>query len=128
MSDLDADLYGDLYGNDDPEFALPTEQPEAPPKTSSTPPKPEPSASPVDNISQQIPTSNGMGSPTYGMGQTQQIPTYQDRETPEYREVPQPAAGAGYQGAINRPVRPSEMKEEGKELNASLTGWDSFGC
>lgn len=44
---------------------------------------------------------------------TQQIPTYQERQTPEYRDPSAARGDGGYGGALNRPVRPSEMKEEG---------------
>ena len=41
---------------------------------------------------------------------TQQIPTYQ-QQTPDYGQASPPRTG-DYQN-MNRPVRPSEMKEEG---------------
>ena len=42
---------------------------------------------------------------------TQQIPTYQERQEPEYQTPAQHLDGSAFGG--NRPVRPSEMKEEG---------------
>lgn len=126
----------DLYGNDDTEYAAPPEQADAPEKTesqdspvatkmesppptktaptqaASTPPKtePEPSLSPVDQTAIQSYTSESSG---YTNQLTQQIPTYQDNDSSEYREPPPNRPDQSYQGALNRPVRPSEMKEEG---------------
>lgn len=129
----------DLYGNDDTEYAAPPEQAEAPeksepqsptivkrestpplvkpvataPPATSSPPKaePEPSLSPVEQISPQTyDAAEGSG---YGDQATQQIPTYQDNESNEYREPPPNRPDQSYSGAQNRPVRPSEMKEEG---------------
>ncbi|KAI0915550.1 hypothetical protein AcV5_003737 [Taiwanofungus camphoratus] len=143
MSDLDADLYGDLYGNDESEFAVPTEQPEEYVKTESqdpslhqeepqpvktetpsTPAKLPPSNTPVDTA-QHLPSqgSNAPATiPSYTSPPTQQIPTYQERQTPEYREPPPPRQDGHY--PVDRPVRPSEMKEEGKMFIGGLN-WDT---
>ncbi|KAI0687226.1 hypothetical protein C8Q76DRAFT_635604 [Earliella scabrosa] len=126
MSDLDADLYGDLYGNDESEFAVPTEQAE-PPSTKAEPvvkeePKPsvklepQPIATVVtsyEDHNPQSPASSTSAIPSYTSQPTQQIPIYQERQ-PDYRE-PAPPRHDSYQGApgADRPVRPSEMKEEG---------------
>ncbi|KAH9950113.1 hypothetical protein B0H21DRAFT_687434 [Amylocystis lapponica] len=136
MSDLDADLYGDLYGNDENEFAVPTEpadnlvkpepleppQDEAPvavnaePSPQTTHPPLPPSS--AESSTSRIQTSTQLSStpatiPSYTSPPTQQIPTYQERQTPEYREPPQARQDGSYQPPLDRPVRPSEMKEEG---------------
>ncbi|KAI0637543.1 hypothetical protein C8Q77DRAFT_373604 [Trametes polyzona] len=151
MSDLDADLYGDLYGNDENEFAVPTTEPEQPPAqeaheqvkqeeqpsvsvkqehpksptppTTTTAPQPVPSYS--EDVKPPMPQSNAYESngyevptssiPTYTEPPVQQIPTYEERQRPVSREPPPPRDDAGYQGVpgVDRPVRPSEMKEEG---------------
>ena len=128
----------DLYGNDDSEYAAPPDHASAPEKSEpqespivtkaesppptkaavaaqpiSTPPKPEPepSLSPVDQTSiQTYSTTDNSG---FANQPTQQIPTYQDNDSSEYREPPPNRADQSYPGALNRPVRPSEMKEEG---------------
>ncbi|KAJ6473214.1 hypothetical protein C8R45DRAFT_1103785 [Mycena sanguinolenta] len=123
MSDLDEDLYGDLYGNDDPEVA------EQAADSADGPSQPEPAAKPVvkaeptpltvppavsDSTSQQKshtgPTNTQAPIPAY-MPVTQQIPTYEQPQAYESR-----GSGAGeYQNmsAAERSVRPSEMKDEG---------------
>ncbi|KAH9936859.1 uncharacterized protein BXZ73DRAFT_44877 [Epithele typhae] len=134
MSDLDADLYGDLYGNDENEFVVPTDSTEiAPVKVeqyeSTDPPPPvksEPIPSSMSSPPKSIPTfdsnplsptstapSGTSAIPSYTSLSTQQIPTYQERQ-PDFRE-PAPPRHDTYQGApgADRPVRPSEMKEEG---------------
>ncbi|OCH93258.1 hypothetical protein OBBRIDRAFT_725211 [Obba rivulosa] len=141
QSDLDADLYGDLYGNDDNDFS-PGLAPQAEPDSAKPEPqeiqKPkEPSPVPVkieqytepapavakpiptvtsDTTPQPPPTSNApanANADTYAVP-TQQIPTYEERSTPDYREPAQQRQDYAAMGApINRPVRPSEMKEEG---------------
>ena len=157
MSDLDTDLYGgmsnihvllrvltnpisfvDLYGNDDNEFAVPTEsqedvvskaEPEEAPvteKAAPPPSKPAEPATPEPKISTPAtqhaikhepspPAENSTSSiPSYTSPPTQQIPTYQERQDTDYSQMSNMPDGA-FQGAINadRPVRPSEMKEEG---------------
>ncbi|KAI0352496.1 hypothetical protein OH77DRAFT_1497955 [Trametes cingulata] len=143
MSDLDADLYGDLYGNDENEFAVPTtEQPEQPPaKESSEQAKEEqqapqprepsqepsqatttakPSSVPQSEDTRTPPSQSNQPSdanaiPSYMSPPTQQIPTYEERQPTDLREPPPPRVDPGYQGVpgVDRPVRPSEMKEEG---------------
>ncbi|KAH8083295.1 hypothetical protein BXZ70DRAFT_578227 [Cristinia sonorae] len=137
MSDLDADLYGDLYGNDEPEFAVPTEPAEDPVKSEpvqhdtvkkEASPTPQPSA-PVstgasDNLkpSRASPTPKQPATqaqapqsqsqvPVYTSPTTQQIPTYQERQD-EYSEMAPTLPDSAY-SQLDRPVRPSEMKEEG---------------
>ncbi|KAI0751816.1 hypothetical protein C8Q80DRAFT_1218419 [Daedaleopsis nitida] len=125
MSDLDAD-FADLYGNDESEFAVPTAQTEPPPPRAEQPavkeePKPsiqqepQPIATVISSYEDR--TSNPPPSATNAIpsytSSAQQIPTYQERQ-PDYRE-PAPPRHDTYQGApgADRPVRPSEMKEEG---------------
>ncbi|TFK88340.1 hypothetical protein K466DRAFT_598703 [Polyporus arcularius HHB13444] len=131
MSDLDADLYGDLYGNDENEFAVPTDR-QAPPvkaetretvkeetqHTSVSEPQPIPTSTSSEDYKPYSPrpsdaTTSAIPSYTSGDPPTQQIPIYQERQT-DYRE-PAPPRHDTYQGApgADRPVRPSEMKEEG---------------
>lgn len=130
----------DLYGNDDTEYAAPPEQQEtlakseaqelpasvkteSPPPTKPAavkPPSPAPPTklerdlSPLDDEFANQPYQSTAGdSSGFSNQPTQQIPTYQDNESSEYREPPPNLADQNYAGAINRPVRPSEMKEEG---------------
>lgn len=118
----------DLYGNEEADY---TEQPEVTSKTESetepsvkeaTPPvKPAPQAdtTPPNQEQEQFHTEessapNGdQDQENYDEQATQQIPTYQERQTPEYRDPSAARGDAGFAGAQNRPVRPSEMKEEG---------------
>lgn len=83
----------------------------AQPASSSPKVEPEPSLSPVDHTSAQ--SLSAAGDAGYGEQATQQIPTYQDNESNEYREPPLNRPDQSFAGAMNRPVRPSEMKEEG---------------
>ncbi|KAI8984853.1 hypothetical protein BD414DRAFT_67229 [Trametes punicea] len=144
MSDLDADLYGDLYGIDDNEFAVPTteqpeqqstkdspEQPEQPEEEQRTtansipsqePPPATTSAKPSTPASQLEETKFQPASapqaintiPSYMSPPTQQIPTYEERQPTDLHSPPA-RRDVGYQGVagVDRPVRPSEMKEEG---------------
>ncbi|GBE79052.1 Uncharacterized RNA-binding protein [Sparassis crispa] len=141
MSDLDADLYGDLYGNDESEFTVPMEQPEENGKsdTAESPrkeaPAPAKAEAPPTKVAQTTTSTESSSQPShasitptaippYTSPPTQQIPTYQDRLTPEYREPPPARQDVGYQPPIDRPVRPSEMKEEGKMFIGGLN-WDT---
>ncbi|KAM5540712.1 hypothetical protein V8D89_005743 [Ganoderma adspersum] len=145
MSDLDADLYGDLYANEENEFAVPIHDPEHQVKTEShEPPKEEakpaikqepappvqakpPAPSPLEDVKPHVSPSDPSGAsaiPSYTSPPTQQIATYEDR-TNEYREAATPRHDS-YQGTpgVDRPVRPSEMKEEGKMFIGGLN-WDT---
>jgi len=110
----------DLYGADDNDFASATEtaqdlskldsqepgdseEPLSPPKPTEFVLKP-PLKSEVVQQSSTAPKLEPSPPPA------QQIPTYQ-QQTPDYNQVPTPRADE-YQN-MNRPVRPSEMKEEG---------------
>ena len=124
-------LLPDLYGNDEAEYS---EQPEAPPKevaeaaTStketahpakvvavskvdavSSPPKVESEALHVEDNVHDLQSLNA-AQQSYDEPTTQQIPTYQERQEPEYHD---PSAQLEGSFGMNRPVRPSEMKEEG---------------
>lgn len=138
MAELDTDLYGgqsplylsplfgftdtakDLYGADDNDFASATEtaqdlskldsqepgdseEPLSPPKPTEPASKPPLKSEPVQQSSAALKLEPSPPPP-------QQIPTYQ-QQTPDYNEVPTPRPD-DYQN-MNRPVRPSEMKEEG---------------
>ncbi|KAF9782078.1 hypothetical protein BJ322DRAFT_1110964 [Thelephora terrestris] len=120
MAELDTDLYGDLYGADDNDFASATETaqdlskldsqepddsgeliaPQKPAESTSKPPLKLEPAQPLSTIPKNEPSPPP----------TQQIPTYQ-QQTPDYNQASPPETG-DYQN-MNRPVRPSEMKEEG---------------
>ncbi|KAI3615283.1 heterogeneous nuclear ribonucleoprotein hrp1 [Moniliophthora roreri] len=127
MSDLDADLYGDLYENEHAErthdkapatSSMKSEEPKAensPAMQASTPK--------IIEASIPIFTQPELSSPSSSIAlQIQQIPTYEDN--PE--QVPQLHAAGGYQtfAANERSVRPSEMKDEGKMFIGGLN-WDT---
>ncbi|KAJ3475929.1 hypothetical protein NLI96_g11507 [Meripilus lineatus] len=152
MSDLDADLYGgtiqfkfplkfivnhkfvDLYGNDESEFAVPTDSNDdkahtetaESPKSEESPSKPLPTTSQVTAVkpssstaasetpaTQSIPTSTSPPLSKPSPPLTQQIPTYQERQDTDYSQIPS-RTDTNYSVPQDRPVRPSEMKEEGK--------------
>lgn len=126
-------FHPDLYGNDEAEYAAPPEEPETPVKSEpqdlpattraasppptkqtaarqpSPPPKQEPEGSPAPLATAQQYASNSPDPSAFNNPPTQQIPTFQD--TAEYREPQQSRSEAGF--SQTRPVRPSEMKEEG---------------
>ncbi len=127
----------DLYGNDEAEYSEQTEAPSkqaaepapvkqetpAPPQpaTSSKPAAPapvkaeaQPEASHDDEELHDLQSLNAAhDSAAYEEQSTQQIPTYQERSEPEYQvQTSAQHLDAGNFG-VNRPVRPSEMKEEG---------------
>lgn len=134
--------FPDLYGNDESEFAVPTEQPEEPAVKSEpsekqetakkeASPSPQPAApAPIASSStestqplqfaavkepESLPT-NALAPqsqvPVYTSPTTQQIPTYQERQESDYSEMAPQRADSSYP-PLDRPVRPSEMKEEG---------------
>ncbi|KAI0689102.1 hypothetical protein BC835DRAFT_1370485 [Cytidiella melzeri] len=145
MSDLDADLYGDLYGNDEAEYteepetpsnaasepAAPAKEPAqlvkvatAPKPTTTSPPKPEqPESAHVEEEVHDMQSLNtAQEHASYDEFATQQIPTYQERQEPEYHDLSAQRLGGDF--GMNRPVRPSEMKEEGKMFIGGLN-WDT---
>ncbi|CAA7269651.1 unnamed protein product [Cyclocybe aegerita] len=148
MSDLDADLYGDLYGNDEVGDEQPVEDIDAQPEASeeaqavkqATPEplsKPATTTAPVaekiysnGTVSQPAPTANGIKSVSYASQQPapQKIPTYEQPQPSEYREVQAPRTENVYQNmnipGNERSVRPSEMKDEGKMFIGGLN-WDT---
>ncbi|KAF7301153.1 Heterogeneous nuclear ribonucleoprotein [Mycena indigotica] len=128
MSDLDADLYGDLYGNDETEFD-PTQgnvdatepeplKPDAKPTPAAVAPKPVPAAT----VQPPRPAVTGQPIATFS-SVTQQIPTYEQPQTNDYRGGGISSDGA-YHGGGERSVRPSEMKDEGKMFIGGLN-WDT---
>lgn len=135
--------FADLYGNDEPEFAVPTEPAEEPVKSESSennetlkeaspPPKASPSGpaptstaetttaeqydSDYNDTNDQHQSNNAPASqsqvPVYTSPATQQIPTYQERQDSDYPEMAPQHTDSAYV-PLDRPVRPSEMKEEG---------------
>ncbi|KAJ7499717.1 hypothetical protein FB451DRAFT_1385400 [Mycena latifolia] len=125
MSDLDADLYGDLYGNDEPDFAEQpedgaadaTSQPESKPAVA----RPVPAASTSTPVALDIKPQQSHPGPTSAPAPiasfapvTQQIPTYEQPQPNEYRNAGA-SSGDAYQNisVSERSVRPSEMKDEG---------------
>ncbi|TFK67286.1 hypothetical protein BDN72DRAFT_109581 [Pluteus cervinus] len=128
MSDLDADLYGDLYETD-----FPGEAPEdaATHTQSEPPPIKKPAGSSAFAEASGSKGSNGTTTPasttTSGAPSaitsvtsnsysppTQKIPTYEQPQTNDYRNGP-PRSEGDYQNIpVNeRSIRPSEMKDEG---------------
>ena len=126
----------DLYGNDETDFndaghdekdAAAPPEPEARPaistSTEQAPAKPaqatptetttlKPYTTPV-TTTQQIPVATTQ--PSYAQPATQQIPTYEQPQPAEYRDMA-PSRGEGAYQSIpvnERAVRPSEMKDEG---------------
>ncbi|KAI0002908.1 hypothetical protein BJV74DRAFT_814036 [Russula compacta] len=144
MSELDADLYGDLYGTEDlsldpatenahaeplknsfsPEHHSPTPTTEpvvknvvaGPPKVP-TPPSPTPIAS----WSEPQSTAAERPAPPPATNVLQQIPTYQESNNDE-----RGPSRSTYHGVVveERSVRPSEMKDEGKMFIGGLN-WDT---
>lgn len=144
MSDLDADLYGgkkyvlyylcwhvltkvaDLYGNDEGETEQLQEEHDATveptgAETEAAPAQTDVTEAPAKSV---VETPKTNGTPTHTNGSTpstftqqapQQIPTYEQPSSNEYRETPAARTDGGYQtlGGAERSVRPSEMKDEG---------------
>lgn len=128
-------VYTDLYGNDETDFndqgpeekdASPSELEARSAATTSVEQVPEKSAQPAPvetttaklysvpvTIKQQTPVA--AVPPSYGQLATQQIPTYEQPQPAEYREMAPSRGEGGYQNIpVNeRAVRPSEMKDEG---------------
>jgi hypothetical protein len=122
-----------LYGNDEADFTDHVQDekdasssavvpPSEAPAGEATPtPKPAPAPSNPVSTEQAVqphtvtvkvePTSV----PTFTPPVTQQIPTYEQPQTAEYREPPPSLHEGGYQSISvpERTIRPSEMKDEG---------------
>lgn len=122
--------FADLYGNEEQEYAEPsevaskTESEAEPSPTENTPPaRPaagphtttEPQDQPLEqsHVEEPLSSNSAQEADHYDEQATQQIPTYQERQTPEYRDPSLVRGDANFANALNRPVRPSEMKEEG---------------
>ncbi|KAG6852363.1 hypothetical protein C0991_000363 [Blastosporella zonata] len=137
MSDLDADLYGDLYGNDEfggdegdqTETKNPIEAPAdeapapAPTNQEALASKPATTPAPESNGTSQYSTITSAPQ-TYTQPVTQQIPTYEEHQPSDYRDSI-PNSGTYQNIPVNeRTVRPSEMKDEGKMFIGGLN-WDT---
>jgi hypothetical protein len=123
----------DLYGNDEAADEQPQQENEAHPAadhdhadtpapkadaTTEVSSKPAPSTvekTHTNGPPTQAPISNGASSASYTQQAPQQIPTYEQPLTNDYRETPAPRADGGYQNipVTERSIRPSEMKDEG---------------
>lgn len=126
----------DLYGNDELEefhdpsavdekdTQSPTEAPTTDPRPAAQPakePTPVVKASPTEaddsaQYSHTTTTTSAPAAPTYTQPPaTQQIPTYEQPQPSDYRELAPMGHEGGYQNIpVNeRTVRPSEMKDEG---------------
>ncbi|KAJ7576687.1 hypothetical protein C8J56DRAFT_398461 [Mycena floridula] len=113
MSDLDADLYGDLYETE--VFEQPAEAEKAPAETGA---QPGSSSSKTEPTTSRIPTVDISSSSSFAGQQsvqtpiapaTQSIPTFEEPVQSDYRDH------GAYQSisVAERSVRPSEMKDEG---------------
>ncbi|KAJ4486170.1 heterogeneous nuclear ribonucleoprotein HRP1 [Lentinula aciculospora] len=129
MSDIDADLYGDLYETDFADQTVDEKLPE-PPKQQSEPmteavvtPKPAETVQSAISNTNLTPATYGSSSvPTPILSSLQQIPTYEDVSN----DYAQPRLGGIQSIATSeqRPVRPSEMKDDGKMFIGGLH-WDT---
>jgi len=135
MSELDADLYGDLYGTEDLKFDPTTENAHLEPQENSftperhsitrvtesavkheqvaaTPPNASVATSPAPITSWSEPPSSAAErhTPPQATNVLQQIPTYQESDSDD-----RGSARSTYHGVAveERSVRPSEMKDEG---------------
>ncbi|KAL1742874.1 hypothetical protein HDZ31DRAFT_65577 [Schizophyllum fasciatum] len=110
MADLaDADLYGDLYGNDETDLNDTKEEPASDDTKSKDVPPADTSAKtlPIPSAATQSPPTTTYAAPT------QQIQTYEEA-TDQYRDKPARTDHAFAQAPTpERSVRPSEMKDEG---------------
>ncbi|KAF9261190.1 RNA-binding domain-containing protein [Marasmius fiardii PR-910] len=124
MSELDADIYGDLYGTDATDQQTEEEpQPAAEPtktETSGTA-STQPPSSTANPIEPGKPAHIGTTSGSIGssVAYTQQIPTY---EEPLENRIPRPLGG--YQNNPMTASRPSDLKEDGKMFVGGLN-WDT---
>ena len=121
MAELDTDLYKDLYGPDDNDFASATET--AQDLSRLDPQEPDDDDEPLSlpkpvELTSKLPlkleaiqqSSTAPKLEPSPPPPTQQIPTYQQQAS-DYNQASPPRTD-DYQN-MNRPVRPSEMKEEG---------------
>lgn len=150
MSDLDADLYGDLYGNDEVDFSATNEatvdekdapSASAPAPSTSTPvpaaaaavPKPAAAAVPAyvapapQPIASYVTPTAPPTQPLTSPSAPQQIPTYQESTDDVPAVHPQQSMYKPGNNNLQNPersVRPSEMKDEGKMFIGGLN-WDT---
>ncbi|KAJ3719918.1 hypothetical protein C8R42DRAFT_672167 [Lentinula raphanica] len=130
MSDIDADLYGDLYETDfadqvadEPPAETPVQQQQ--PKTETpAPAKSADAAQPPSNNITTTPASYASSSVPASIAPpvAQQIPTYEEVKN-DYT-MPRPGGLQTLAGSEQRPVRPSEMKDDGKMFIGGLH-WDT---
>ncbi|KAL5512184.1 hypothetical protein ACEPAG_3469 [Sanghuangporus baumii] len=148
MSDLDADLYGDLYG-DENDFSVPTEEaketnseeqpPEKPaesltPTATATPAATEqakspspPQASTDQKETLPIPTFTNGNAPQPIQSYQSSTPDYSSRINQGYQSQPQHDPNQQSIPSlpiVDRHIRPSEMKDEGKMFIGGLN-WDT---
>ncbi|KAL5508673.1 hypothetical protein ACEPAH_6294 [Sanghuangporus vaninii] len=148
MSDLDADLYGDLYG-DENDFSVPTEeakdtkseeQPPEKPAESSTPTatatpaaneqaksSPPPQTTTDQKETSPIPTFTNGNAPQPIQSYQSSTPDYSSRINQGYQNQPQRDLNQQSIPSlpiVDRHIRPSEMKDEGKMFIGGLN-WDT---
>ncbi|KAF4574394.1 hypothetical protein EYR36_005729 [Pleurotus pulmonarius] len=140
MSDLDADLYGDLYGNDEAEFADPGSN-ENEVKTTAEPTEAATTTTQTTGTtSKQAQSSNDTAStagtsapaatpqpsaiPTSASPVPQQIPTYEQPQPSDYQSLGGDPGQYQNIPVTERSIRPSEMKDEGKMFIGGLN-WDT---
>ncbi|KIJ90593.1 hypothetical protein K443DRAFT_686687, partial [Laccaria amethystina LaAM-08-1] len=122
MSGLDADLYGDLYGNDETDFNEQAQE-EIPAESAPTDPAPRSPQHNDNNKSgghqarrkQQQQHYTQPVQTRYTQPASQKIPRYEQPQPSENREPPAPRTDGLYQDipVTGQSVRPSEMKDEG---------------
>jgi RNA-binding protein Musashi len=145
MSELESDLYGDLYENEEGDFtgtdpqepvtaeneqepvSKPIVQPVAPQKPADKSPAPsKPSTAPTAATNglpiQSYTTPLPETSSSYPLQGTQHIPTYQQPTEYAAQEVSSSQDDGSY--SSERTIRPSEMKDEGKMFIGGLN-WDT---
>ncbi|KAK7034701.1 hypothetical protein VNI00_012108 [Paramarasmius palmivorus] len=131
MSDLDADLYGDLYEHEssgqvnNKEVASPAMEESKGEKPADSPPRPA-SAQPIRTAT--IPTfTQPEHSSLFSTiaPPTQHIPTYEDNQD----QTLTPRAMSAFQSipVTERSVRPSEMKDEGTPIEGLRDYFEQFG-
>ncbi|KAL4260313.1 RRM domain-containing protein [Pleurotus pulmonarius] len=139
MSDLDADLYGDLYGNDEAEFADPGSN-ENEVKTTAEPTEAATTTTQTTGTtSKQAQSGNDTAStagtsapaatqpsaiPTSASPVPQQIPTYEQPQPSDYQSLGGDPGQYQNIPVTERSIRPSEMKDEGKMFIGGLN-WDT---
>ncbi|KAG9308747.1 hypothetical protein JVU11DRAFT_11535 [Chiua virens] len=145
MSELDADLYGDLYENDEADFASAVEShevkmdepkaellPEIPPSPTAKPPEAKPEQ-PATILAPQLTRLEGIeyrDDPTATSAQSGSSPQNAPQQIPTYQQPSDYLVDVSHSGSYDRPhmpersIRPSEMKDEGKMFIGGLN-WDT---